>query len=432
MDKKITNISNIKDSGKRSFTVIKGGNTAKIGHKTRKFISAYVTDTRLMGVLGLYMGWEIIDALGTTEFHQFFYLDAEEYGFESYRSLYGDDALALELLEQATIGGLGGSKSEITEKDARFLFQHFCEINQRLGLVWPEERNEYSFLLQPKIALTFSEKQSLIGKMCTKLTSEYQLIHYFLMRCFGNDKEGATYLLNPDSYKDQAVDDVFSKVSFYKSKNDATLCKNTIEKFKDKSGISYLCESLIETEGYYYLYTSEIKLSGYFDDGIPAEGLENVYVDSANELTSFKVSPTETAMMLNREEYITLFEIAAEQDEFEPLILPFMAGNMLTQNDNGKLFIEFKKTNDHVNQKVFTLNDDIQCLYYFSDYGQLILSAFSLFEINQAEKRLKSSPVYPLLIMSEKFEFKEPILYEFIQSEFDDFMDFIDSLEEED
>jgi hypothetical protein len=106
-----------------------------------------------------------------------------------------------------------------------------------------------------------------------------------------------------------------------------------------------------------------------------------------------------------------------------------MAGNMMTPQDGGKLFIEFKKNNDHVNQKVFTLNDDIQCLFYFSEYGQLILSAFSLREIDLAEKQLKSCAAYPLLILSEKFEFKEPILYEFIQSGFDDFVDFLDSIE---
>ncbi|MEI8217122.1 MAG: hypothetical protein WCF96_08480 [Eubacteriales bacterium] len=431
MDKGFTNITNIKDHSKRKFSVIKGGNTTIKGHKTRKFVSAYVTDTRLMGVVGLYLKWDIIDALGTTEFHQFFYLDSEEYGFESYRSLFGNDEFSLEIMEQTTIGGLGGKKIQISEREARYLFQHFSEMNQRLGLPWPEEKSEYSFLLQPKILLSPMEKQELVDRMCTKIQSDYQIIHYFLMRIFGNDKEGASYLMPPSLFLEEDLNSAMEKFGFYTNKKESTLCKNTIDRFEDETGISYLCESLIETFGYYYLYVTEIRLTSSFDKQLSDRDTshEKIYIKSAREISSFKVSPAETAMMLNRPEYITLFEIAAEQEEFEPLFLPFMAGNMMTPQEGGKLFIEFKKNNDHVNQKVFTLNDDIQCLYYFSEYGQLILSAFSLPEISLAEKKLKSCAAYPLLIVSEKFEFKEPILYEFIQSGFDDFVDFLDSIE---
>jgi hypothetical protein len=431
LDNGFTYISNIKEHNRRKFSVIKGGNTTVKGHKTRKFITSYITDTRLMGVVGLYIRWDMIDALGTTEFHQFFYLDAEEYGFESYRSLYGEDPTTLEIIEQATIGGLGGSKSYITEREARFIFQYFTEMNQRLGLPWPEEKHEYSFLLQPKILLSHVEKQELVDKMCTKILSDNQLIHYYLMRCFGNDKEGASYLLPTEMFIDKDLKQSMDEFGFYVNKSDATLCKNTIDKFCDETGYYYLSESLIETLGNYYLYVSEVRLTSDFNikENASEGEVEKVYIKSVREISSFKVSPAETAMMLNRAEYITLFEIAADQEEFEPLFLPFMAGNMMTPQDGGKLFIEFKKNNDHVNQKVFTLNDDIQCLFYFSEYGQLILSAFSLREIDLAEKQLKSCAAYPLLILSEKFEFKEPILYEFIQSGFDDFVDFLDSIE---
>jgi hypothetical protein len=433
LDKGFTSITNIKEHNKRKFTVIKGGNTTIKGHKTRKFITSYITDTRLMGVVGLYIRWDIIDVLGTTEFHQYFYLDAEEYGFESYRSLYGSEPDTLEIMEKTTIGGLGGSKATLTEREARYIFQHFSEMNQKLGLPWPEEKSEYSFLLQPKIFLPIEEKDELVNKMCTKIVSDYQLIHYFLMRVFGNDKEGASYLLSPSLIYGKDINVTMKELGFYTSKKDATLCKNTIDKFEDEVSSYYLCESLIETIGNYYLYVSEIRLSSSFVFKDPSKeapiGNDKVYIESVREISSFKVSPTETAMMLNRPEYITLFEIAAEQEEFEPLFLPLMAANMMTPQEGGKLFIEFKKNNDHVNQKVFTLNDDIQCLFYISDYGQLIISAFSLSEINLAEKQLKNCPAYSLLIVSEKFEFKEPILYEFIQSGFDDFIDFVDTME---
>jgi hypothetical protein len=93
-------------SGKRKFTVIKGGNTSRVGSKTREFVSAYVTDTRLMGVIGLYIHWTLSDLNGSTDLHQFFYLDAEEFGFETYRSLTGNDEGEFLFLEQSITGGL--------------------------------------------------------------------------------------------------------------------------------------------------------------------------------------------------------------------------------------------------------------------------------------------------------------------------------------
>ena len=57
------------------FTLIKGGNDGR-GEKPR-FVSAEITDTRLMGVVGLHIHWEKKEAGFFTGFHQFFYFDAE-------------------------------------------------------------------------------------------------------------------------------------------------------------------------------------------------------------------------------------------------------------------------------------------------------------------------------------------------------------------
>lgn len=54
---------------------------------------------------------------------QFFYFDAEEYGFETYKSLLGGDSETLTITEQALIGGLGGSKVNVSEREATFLVQ---------------------------------------------------------------------------------------------------------------------------------------------------------------------------------------------------------------------------------------------------------------------------------------------------------------------
>jgi len=420
--------------GKRKFTVIKGGNIAKAGDSSRIFVSSYVTDTRLMGVIGLYINWKLKDPEGTSDLHQFFYLDAEEFGFESYRSLTGNNIEEFLYLEQSIIGGLGGQKSELTEDEARFILQEFAEMNSRLSLPWPEEKNEYAFLLQPKVTLTPEQKQVLIRKMCTPLVSEYQMIHYFLMRLFGKDLEGVSYLIDPAVvavYKTPA--DAVSRFNFYKSKQPATLCQNVIDRYEDATGVSYLCESLIEMNFNYRVILSEITLA---ECGKPNEASKpgkkfsyKTCIASAKERSSFKVTSAEAAMMLNRPEFLTVYEIAVDQDAFDRLLLPQMAGCMLTQHDNGRLFLEFNKNNDHVNKKVFRLNEDIHGLYYVSDYGQFIIAAYGLAEIHEIEKKLRKTQLYHNLILAEKYEFKEPVLYEFIQSDYEEFSEFLESLD---
>ena len=134
-------------------------------------------------------------------------------------------------------------------------------------------------------------------------------------------------------------------------------------------------------------------------------------------------------MMLNRPEYITVYEILSNPAEFDERFLPTAAAAMQTNHDNGRLFMEFNKNNDHVNRKTFLLNEDVFGLYYVSDFGQFIVAAYGLNEIASIEKNLQKGSLNPSLLPTAKYEFKEPVLYDFIQSEFEDFDDFLLSLQ---
>ncbi|MBP6492142.1 MAG: hypothetical protein KA282_04125 [Clostridia bacterium] len=392
----------------RKFTVIKGGAGVAVNSQRRKFISAFITDTRLMGVIGLYVQWELFttDSISesASDFHQFFYFDAEEYGFETYKSLLGSDSETLTITEQALIGGLGGSKVNVSEREATFLVQKYAMMNQALDIPYPDERSEYDFLLEEPVLLSESENEALIDKLCTPITSDYQLINYFLMRVFGRDFEAAEYLAAEDLKYDELPEEI-----------GATLCKNSIEEFFDESGCSYLCESLIEFDGKYKLVISEINL-------------EEGRVSHTKKRSSFFVTAAEAAMMLNHPEFITVYEILTEPEDFSKRFADLPANSMQTVHDNGRLYLEFNKNNDHVNRKIFRLNEDIHGLYYATDFGQLIIAAYSLNEIHEIEKTLNKSDVSSCIIPTAKYEFKEPILYEFIQSDFDDFSDFLDFL----
>lgn len=388
----------------RKFTVIKGGSAIAINKNRRKFLSAFITDTRLMGVIGLYIHWELSNADFASDFHQFFYFDAEEYGFETYRSLLGSDSEALTMMEQTLIGGLGGNKVNVNEREAAFLVQKYVTMNEMLSIPMPEPKNEYAVLLEDPVSLTETENEILIDKLCTPILSEYQLIHYFLMRVFGRDFEAAAYLSVNGLALEELPED-----------QGATLCKNSIEEYFDKNGCSYLCESLIEFDGKYKLVISEVDL---------LEGK----VSGTKKRSSFFVTPAEAAMMLNHPEFITVYEVLPEMEDFLKDFSSVASNSMQTLHDNGRLYLEFNKNNDHVNRKVFRLNEDIHGLYYATDFGQLIIAAYSLNEIREIEKTLIKSDICTSIIPTAKYEFKEPILYEFIQSDFDDFSDFLDFL----
>jgi len=388
----------------RKFTVIKGGAAAALSNNRRRFLSGFITDTRLMGVVGLYIHWELSNTDFASDFHQFFYFDAEEYGFETYKSLLGSDPEALTIMEQALIGGLGGNKVNVNEREATFLVQKYISMNETLNIPMPDGKSEYEFLLESPVVLTENENEILIDKLCTPILSEYQLINYFLMRIFGRDFEAAAYLATKDFPLDVLPEE-----------EGATLCKNSIEEFFDENGCSYLCESLIEFDGKYKLVVSEI----YLNEG---------KVSGTKKRSSFFVTSAEAAMMLNHPEFITVYEILTEMDDFLKRFGSLSANSMQTLHDNGRLYLEFNKNNDHVNRKIFRLNEDIHGLYYATDFGQLIIAAYSLNEIHEIERMLSKSEVCTCIIPTAKYEFKEPILYEFIQSDFDDFSDFLDFL----
>ena len=72
------------------------------------------------------------------------------------------------------------------------------------------------------------------------------------------------------------------------------------------------------------------------------------------------------------------------------------------------------------------LNDDVLGIYYFVEDSQLILASYSLEGIKALESDLKNSYMYDYVVPVSKYEFKEPVLFDFINSGFDDFEDFVE------
>lgn len=416
-------------NNKTCFNSIKGGLSETASDSTKEFVSADVTDTRLMGVVGMCVHWRLPQNTSMTDLYQFFYFDAEEDGFETYKSVLSsendDDKEEIRMAENTLMGGLGGSKVRITEEEARYILQSYAEFNRQNNINFPAKYSEYSFMLTPAVTLSDSEKYLLMCKQCPQVTSPYQVINYFLMRCYGKDFEAAKFLT-----KD------YVRTNLFPEHKAATLLKNTIEEYPDSiSGTnstyqstddsssfgtfqtirSYMCESLIEYDGKYFLLVTQLFL-------------DRLRVVKYQKISSFKVSEAEAAMMIKRSEYITVIDIVPDAPLFTIGSTELSKRAMTSDHEGGRLFMLFYAHNDHVKNQVFNLNDDVLGIYFLVGDSQLILSSYSHDGIVALERDLQNSDIAPYMVPVSKYEFKDPVLFNFINSGFDDFEDFVDAI----
>ena len=414
-------------NNKQVFNLIKGGLGESAEDSTKEFAGATVTDTRLMGVVSMTVHWYLPENSQMTDLYQFFYFDAEEDGFETYSSFLGgnspEDYQKVIKAENQLIGGLGGAQVSITEKEARFLLQNYVDFNRKNDIPLPSGYNEYEFMLTPAVTLSDAELHLFMCKQCTVVDSPYQVITYFLMRCFGKDFEAAKFLTKG-----------YVRTNLFPEHKAATLLKNTIEDYQDavsgantkyqqtdEDGMfetfqtikSYMCESLIEYDGNYFLIVTQVSL-------------EHFRVVKYDKVSVFKLSAAEATMMTRRSEYITVMDVIPYAPEFTQDSTILAGRAMVSDHDGGKLFMIFRSNNDHVKNPIYMLNDDVLGIYYFVEDSQLILASYSLEGIKALESDLKNSYMDDHVVPVSKYEFKEPVLFDFINSGFDDFEDFVE------
>ncbi|MDD4199769.1 MAG: hypothetical protein PHS19_00105 [Eubacteriales bacterium] len=389
--------------------VITGGLTSEINNYSRNFESAYVTDTRLIGVLAVYAHWKM-DEGPCREFHQFFYIDCEEAGLETCTSIRGEFGEEARQMEQSLIGGLGASRISLSEKEFRWLMNHWKDFNRKQNLPLPAGIGEYGFIFDNHAKLSQKEETHLLDRLCVIITSDYQAVNYFLMRCFSRDYEAASRLTNPDYDFPLDIYDAYVK---------ATFCKNTIdiEKEYGDGSIAYLCESVIEMDGRHEIVVSKVVV-------------RNFEIIGFEHCSGFEISSAEAAMMLRKEEFISVYEVMVDEDVLEENLGEFTLGlnTIMTEHESGRMFMAFKKTNDHVKERIFMLSNDVSGVYFLTDFGQLIVMSNTEAGIRRLEAKIAANPLHPYLLLTHRFEFTQPVLFEFINSGFEDFDDFLNFL----
>ena len=386
-----------------------------------KFESAYTTDTRLMGVLVIYIKWRLSGFAASGKksriLHQFFYIETTEEGIESYRGIYGDDEDEIRFTEQTMLGGLGSKKVLLTMNEAVFLVKHFAEMTKKFGKALPDEVQQYRFVLERETTLGKDREEALFRKLCAKVDTPNKLINYFLMRYFMKDFSAVSMLAKADVGTElQASADL------------ATLCRNEIippEKTNGRAADEeekedlYVCESVIEDDNGHRIIVSEV-------------GIESVnghlHVSSFDISSNFAISPAEAAMKLARSEYVTVYEIAGSVEHVLFELDQRYLGAMQNLCEGGKLYILFKKDNRHMGSGIYLLNDDVKEILFVTVEDQLIVGSYTLAGIKRLENRMMMSRVSNQLIEVAKYEFKEPVLYDYTMSYGGDFVRYVEEI----
>ena len=394
---------------KSDLKVIRGGALAA-SLPDEQFIDAYATDTRLMGIVVIYIKWELsgLAAIGKKSriLHQFFYIETSEEGIESYRGIYGDDEEELRFAAQTMLGGLGGKRVPLTMNEAVFLVQRYAEMTRGFGKLLPDETNEYEFVLRREPGLGAEREQALFGKLCGKIDSPNQMINYFLMRYYAKDFFAARMLASSEIDCEQ-----LSNVG------PATLCRNEISRQEDGK---YVCESVIEDDFGHRIIVVEVGVAQADDGGLA--------IDSIEVHSNFSISPAEAAMKLARAEYVTVFEIAGKVENVLYELDGRYAGAMQNLCEGGKLYIVFNNNNRHMNNDVYLLNDDVKEILFVTVEDQLIVASYTLAGIRRLENRMLLSRIAKQLVEVAKYEFKEPILYDYTLSYGGDFVRYVEDL----
>ena len=380
------------------FKIIKGGKPLTFADKPRIFKWAYITNTRLMGVVFLCVCWE----MSGSEFYQLFYFDAEEFGLDTYASFNGKGEL-LEWTVDAMSGGLVGTNIDITEEETLTLVSSFIKYNLDHNIDMPANEKEYMWMYNPSRVVSHET----FGKMCEEIVSDYQLVNYYVMRLLGKDFEAADFLT-----------DGMRSTDHYPSITGATLCKNTIDPIPGEPH-SFMCECVLDLDnGLHNILTCQVDV-------------KDLKVTGFTPVSRFRVTPEEVALKIGRPEYITLVHYLGEMDEFTKEVTPLLKRSTMTDHEHGRVYMIFNPDNSHVNKKVFQLNGDVYATFYVTDNHHILISSFDEETVAVLEKELGASFIGSKCRVRKRFEFTNPVLFMFIESGMTDFKEFVRIIEDE-
>ncbi|MDR0880799.1 MAG: hypothetical protein LBN09_08900 [Clostridioides sp.] len=379
-----------------------------------KFILARISNSRLMGSMGLMIKWEDKGE----NFYQYFLLDSEGLGMADHVYLENPTPEEAHREEERLMGGLGANRIDINEDEVRFLIDYFGKVQDETEEDLPSGMAYYlDFLDSYSGNLTIDD---LYPKICKKLDSEVEFVNYMMMRFIARDSEALKYFSGREEI-----------AKMHLTKINGTLLKNTVVKMSKQN---YKCTAIYEDEDGYY--TCDVVM------GVEALDEGNYRLNSLLVLDSNTMFDYFVFEEISKAEYVSVYNIKNQTDEgavysnfkigtevkfrsdFEDVFHKENPGLCKSNMDKGTLYTRFNYNNDHVKQNVYVINNDIKAIYYFLE-DKMFAGTYSPEDAKVLNDSL--AIVYKdYLDPGEIFYFEENALYDFAESGSLDLDDFID------
>ncbi len=360
------------------------------------FIFAKVTNSRLMGSIGLLIAWKDKE----DRLDQYFLLDAEGLGIADYVGIKNEKEAVLKREEERLMGGLGAERIFISKEEALFLVYHFGNKTLSYHKKLPGNIKEYFFMLEKKVEK--SCPKNIFSKICKTIETPIEFVQYMIMRFIARDKEALEFFsLNKEIGK------------MHITHINGVLLQNKITRLDENR---YSCQCIFEDKEEYY----KAKI-----------GIQIVFLEEGYKIRSFilgnkkKVDPLYVLKELKRPEYIGIYKVKNAKRFIEK----FHKDNpycMRSNFEKGSLFTQFNKNNDHVKEETYLISEDIYSIYYINEKNQLIVANYSEKDRLMVDEILYTK--YEKEIDLEKeYVFQGSLIYEFAEKGYEDFYDFIKS-----
>ena len=359
-----------------------------------KFLYAKITNSRLMGSIGLIISWSKDKHI----YNQYFLLDAEGLGIADYVSLENVNEHRFYIEQERLMGGLGADRLYISKEEALFLVNHFGNKTISYNKELPGEVNEYINMIKDfKSDIKF---EYIFSKICKPIETDIEFVNYMTMRFIARDKEALRYFCINESIANMHITNI-----------NGVLLKNKITK---KENNKYICEAMYEDNDGYY----KCKLA-FNIDLIDKEYKIRSLIVVDREYIDYTVVLDEMV----KDEFLDIYNVNDEK-EFLKIFYSDNPFNLKSDLENGVLFTRFNFDNNHVKKNIYLISDDIKALYYVIN-NKLLVASYSERDKIYIDKILNAK--YREYIKKEnEYLFRGSILYEFVESEESDIYNFID------
>jgi hypothetical protein len=358
------------------------------------FIFAKVTNSRLMGSMGLIIGWEDDKDI----LYQYFLIDAEGLGIADYVSLRNASYEELNREQERLMGGLGSDRIQLTEEEALSLINYYGQKTYYWEKELPGEIKEYiDFIDNYKAEIDIFD---LYPKICKKIDTDIEFINYMTMRFIAWDKESLKYFSNNEEISNMHITNI-----------NGALLKNTVIKKEDGM---YICDVLYEdNDGY---YTCKLAFHITYEN-------EEYRINSLMFTDKDRVYDFEVFDEISKPEYIAIYDLE-HKDEFIDKFYKLNPFVLKSDLDLGTLFTRFNFDNNHVKKEVYVINNDLSALYYQMN-DKFFVATYNEKDRLYINKLIQCNFKHYVSLKEELF-FEQNVLYEFVESESEDFYDFLD------